>query len=316
MKFSKEAKTGALVVIAILLLIFGYNYLKGQNLLDRSRTFYAVYDNVEGLAPGSNVTVNGLPVGKVLGIDFKGNKGLLVVTFDVQKDFKFSKNSIARIYGGGFLGGKSLAIVPTYELGMIAKSGDTLKSDIEDGVMELVNKRLAPLQEKIEDVISDTDSVITSVNKLLDEKTRLNLQRSIASFAKISKELEGTSANVNRLLANNEQKFNTSMSNVETASANFARMSDTLATIELAPLINQMENALTDFEQVAARLNNGEGTVGKLLEDDQLYVNLERSSRQMEQLIQDLKLNPKRYVHFSLFGKKPKQYTPPKDSLR
>jgi len=316
LKFSKEAKTGALVVIAILLLIFGYNYLKGQNLLDRSRTFYAVYDNVEGLAPGSNVTVNGLPVGKVLGIDFKGNKGLLVVTFDVQKDFKFSKNSIARIYGGGFLGGKSLAIVPTYELGMIAKSGDTLKSDIEDGVMELVNKRLAPLQEKIEDVISDTDSVITSVNKLLDEKTRLNLQRSIASFAKISKELEGTSANVNRLLANNEQKFNTSMSNVETASANFARMSDTLATIELAPLINQMENALTDFEQVAARLNNGEGTVGKLLEDDQLYVNLERSSRQMEQLIQDLKLNPKRYVHFSLFGKKPKQYTPPKDSLR
>ena len=138
LKYSREVKTALLAIIAIVILIFGYSFLKGENLLDNSRTFYAVYDDVEGLSPSSEVTINGLKVGQITGIDFLNNTGDLLVTFTVKNDFKFSKNSEANIYGGSIIGGKSLAIVPKYDANIgMAKSGDTLQGDKEEGIMEL-----------------------------------------------------------------------------------------------------------------------------------------------------------------------------------
>ena len=121
MKFTREVKTGILAICAIALLIFGYSFLKGQNLLENDRTFYAVYDNVEGLIPSSPVTINGLVVGQVVAINFADTKGNLIVEFNVDRDFSFSKNSLAKVYGGGLIGGKSLAIIPVYEQGLEAK---------------------------------------------------------------------------------------------------------------------------------------------------------------------------------------------------
>ena len=161
---SKEIKTAILVIAALLLVIFGYNYLKGNNLLDKSKIFYATYDNVEGLAPSSKVTINGLPVGRVLKIDFADKTGKLVVKFVIEKDFEFSKNSIARVYGGGLIGGKSLSIVPSYEKELTALSGDTLAGEVEDGMMELVNERLTPLQQKGEAGLVGAGSCLSGVN--------------------------------------------------------------------------------------------------------------------------------------------------------
>lgn len=135
-------------MVAIALLIFGYSFLKGSNLLDNDRTFYAVYDNVQGLDPSSSVTINGLEVGKVMSINFAGPEGNLVVTFNVKNDFNFSRDSEAQIYGGGLIGGKSLAIVPKYDNNKMAKSGDTLSGTIDEGIFELVNDRLTPLQKR------------------------------------------------------------------------------------------------------------------------------------------------------------------------
>lgn len=312
---SKEIKTAILVIAALLLVIFGYNYLKGNNLLDKSKIFYTTYDNVEGLAPSSPVTINGLPVGRVQGIDFANSTGKLVVKFVVEKDFEFSKNSMARVYGGGLIGGKSLAIVPNYEKGLVAKSGDTLPGEIEEGIMELVNNRLTPLQEKVEAVIDDTDSLLTGVVSVLDTDTRSNLRNAIANFSEASNELKGITASLNSMLTKNEAKFNRTFENLDTMSGNFVTISDSLAQIPIRTMVADLQEVVSDFKELSNKLNSPEGTVGKLLNDDDLYVNLDRTANQMGDLLQDMKLNPKRYVHFSLFGKKPKEYTPAKDSL-
>lgn len=312
---SKEIKTAILVIAALLLVIFGYNYLKGNNLLDKSKILYATYDNVEGLAPSSPVTINGLPVGRVLDIDFADVSGKLVVKFVVEKDFEFSQNSIARVYGGGLIGGKSLAIVPSYEKGLMAKSGDTLPGEIEEGIMELVNERLTPLQEKVEAVIDDTDSLLTGVNSVLDTDTRSNLRSAIANFTQASNELRGITTSLNTMLSKNEVKFNRTFENLDTMSGNFATLSDSLSRVPIGTMVADLQKVVSDFEELSNKLNSPEGTVGKLLNDDDLYVNLDRTANQMGDLLQDMKLNPKRYVHFSLFGKKPKEYTPAKDSL-
>ncbi len=314
MKISREVKTAILMIVAIALIIFGYNYLKGQNLLDSSKTFYAIYDNVEGLAPDSQVTINGFKVGSVQSIDFADTRGKLLVTFTVDKDFSFSKNSVARIYGGGLLGGKSLSIVPSYEQGLNAMSGDTLRAEIDRGIMELVNEELTPMRDKLEAVIVDADSVLTSVGDVLDKDTRQNLRNAIADFTITSRELKGISLSMNGLLQDNEDKLNSTLTNIDVMSENFAKLSDSLSQIKIRPLITNMENMIADFEGIANNLKSGQGTAGKLLNDDQVYVNLERTAKQMELLLQDMRLNPKRYVHFSLFGKRAKEYTPPKES--
>tara|TARA_R110002020_G_scaffold293535_2_gene509011 strand:- start:118492 stop:119442 length:951 start_codon:yes stop_codon:yes gene_type:complete len=316
LKVSREVKTGLLAVVAIALLIFGYSFLKGQNLLDNDRTFYAVYDNVEGLAPSSNVTINGFEVGKITDIDFLDNTGRLLVTFNVKDDFQFSSSSIAQIYGGGLIGGKSLAILPVYEKGNMAKSGDTLTGQIDEGIFELVNDRLTPLQKKVEAVIRDTDSVLTAVNDVLDKDTRENLRVAIANISATSVAFKNASQSLNGLLSENSNKLNRTFTNLDEITTNFNKISDTLSQVEFKRVVDNLDKVVADFESISSKLDRGEGTAGKLINDDQMYVNLERATKQMEELLQDIKLNPKRYVHFSVFGKNPGGYEEPKDSLK
>ncbi len=305
-----------LAIVAIALLIFGYSFLKGENLFSEDRTFYAIYDDVEGLAPSSNVTINGLEVGKVISINFAGNSGNLLVTFNLKNDFPFSRNSNAEIYGGGLIGGKSLAIIPKYDNGELAKSGDTLKGTIDEGIFELVNDRLSPLQKKVESVIGQTDSVLVSVNDVLDTDTRENLRNAIASLTQTAATFSSASQSLNGLLTDNRSKLNRTFTNLDQMSANFKSISDSVSQLEIGQLTNNMQKVIADFEQVSSKLNSTEGTAGKLINDDQLYNNLELATKQMQELMQDIKLNPKRYVHFSVFGKNPGPYEKPEDSLK
>ena len=316
MNISREVKTGLLAVVAIALLIFGYSFLKGNNLLNNDRTYYAIYDNVEGLSPGSNVTINGLIVGKVLSIDFADSQGDLLVTFNVQNDFQFSKASKAQIYGGGLIGGKNLSIVPNYEIGEAAESGDTLQGTIDEGIFELVNERLTPLQAKVESVIKSTDSVLTGVSDVLDQKTRKNLRETIEDINATASNFKQASYNLNNLLADNDQKLSRTFTNLDEMSANFNKVSDNLSKVDVNDLVLRMESVLADFESISSKIERGEGTLGQFINDDQMYNNLERATKQMEELMQDIKLNPKRYVHFSVFGKNPGPYEEPKDSLK
>ncbi|MCM8570067.1 MlaD family protein [Gramella jeungdoensis] len=317
MKYSREVKTALLAITAIVILIFGYSFLKGENLLDNSRTFYAVYDDVEGLSPSSEVTINGLKVGKITGIDFLNSKGDLVVTFTVKKDFPFSKNSEAKIYGGNIIGGKSLAIIPKYDsnIGM-AKDGDTLEGSKEEGIMELVNDRLTPLQKKLENTIVSADSMLTAINKILDDSTRnnikgtfKNLDQTVTSFRITATELQG-------IVQGNSEKLDRTFTNLDEMSTNFNKFSDTLTSMDIKQITSDLEKVVADFENVSDKLNNGDGTAARLINDDAVYNNLDRATKQLEELLQDVKLNPKRYVHFSVFGKNPGPYDPPEDSLK
>ncbi|HEA28652.1 MAG TPA: MCE family protein [Leeuwenhoekiella sp.] len=316
MKLSKEVKTGLLAIVAIALLIFGYSFLRGENLLDNDRTFYAIYDNVEGLTPSSSVTINGLEVGKVTSIGFAGPEGNLVVTFNVKNDFKFSRDSKAQIYGGGLIGGKSLAIVPEYDQSKMAQNGDTLPGTIDEGIFELVNDRLTPLQKKVESVIGQTDSVLVAVNDVLDPDTRKNLRKAIEDLSQTASSFNSASNSLNGLLTDNKTKLNRTFTNLDQIAGNFKKISDSVAQLEIGQMVNNMQKVISDFEQVSSKLASKEGTAGKLINDDQLYNNLEHATKQMQELMQDIKLNPKRYVHFSVFGKKPGPYEEPEDSLR
>ncbi|MDT0650718.1 MlaD family protein [Autumnicola edwardsiae] len=316
MKYSKEVKTGILAVIAILVLIFGYSFLKGKNLLDSSRVFHAVYDDVEGLSRSSAVTINGLKVGQVTQIDFLNNTGLLVVTFTVDNDFPFSENSVAQIYGGNIIGGKSLAIVPTYEKGNLAKTGDTLNGDSEEGLMELVNDRLTPLQTKVENTLVSADSLLTALNVILNDTTRNNIRKTFRDFGETASSIRGTAETLNGIVEGNSEKLDRTFTNLDEMSGNFRKLSDSLSTMNVGEMSRDIEGIIANFEEVSNKINSEEGTAGKLLNNDDVYNNLDRATKQLEELLQDIKLNPKRYVHFSVFGKRARGYTEPEDSLR
>lgn len=308
MKITREVKTGILALLAIALLIFGYKFLKGHNLLDNARTFYVIYDNVEGLTTSAPVTINGMVIGKVVKIDFADKKGNLIVTISVNNAFNFSKHSVAKIYGGGLIGGKSLSINPTLDKAGLAVHGDTLRGQVEEGLIELVNDRLTPLQEKIETAIVSADSVLTAINGILSNDSRNNLQSTFSDLSVTMKSFKNTASTLDKVLNVNESKLNRIFGNLDGMSTNLKQTSEAIAQINIDQLGKNVEEVTRDFKAIASGLDQGKGTAGKLLKDDQLYYNLENASKQLEQLLSDLKLNPKRYVHFSLFGKKPDTY--------
>ena len=168
MKINNEVKTGILVLLGIGLFIFGFSYLKSNDIFVTDRTFYAVYSYVEGVVNGTPVTVNGLPVGSIQKISFhNGNK--LLVKFRVENDIEFSINSLAQIYETGLIGGKALAIIPSNDKSRKAVTGDTLKSSIAPGLTDLVNKKITNLQLKIESMVMSADSVLFKINRVLDD---------------------------------------------------------------------------------------------------------------------------------------------------
>lgn len=313
MRLSKEVKTGILAIGAILLLIFGYSFLKGTNLLDKHREFYVKYDNVEGLAKSAPVTVNGLTVGKVLDISFGNDKGLLVVKFSLESDFEFSRNSIVRVYSAGLIGGKSLGVFPQYDINNIAKSGDTLRGDIEDGMLSAVTKALGPLEKKVNNTLATVDTLLFSVNAIVDEKTRENLKEAIEHLNNTLNSFSGVSENLNHLLANNSGKLDNTFTSLDKTATNLSNLTDSLSQLDTKKLAADLQATVDNLNSIVSDVNNGRGSMGKLLNDDKLYENLEGASRQLEQLLQDVKLNPKRYVHISVFGKKPKTYEAPEN---
>ncbi|MGC6430583.1 MAG: MlaD family protein [Jejuia sp.] len=297
MKITKEVKTGVLVLAGIVLFIFGFNYLKGKNLLDSSRIFYAEYENVEGLVPSTPVTINGLAVGKVTDIGFKEDgSGILEVELVVESDFEFSKNSRAELYETGLIGGKAIAIMPAFDGAENAKSGDKLQGGLKAGLSELVNQRLTPLQEKIEKMMVSADVLLNNFNDVFDDKTKANLKSSISGLNQLMDEFSNTSKSLNELISSEDSKLNKSLSNFENVSSNLSKVSDSIASTNIAKTIQNMESTLKSLDGILADLESGKGSMGKLLKDDALYKNMEGASKELEELLRDVKLHPKRYT--------------------
>ncbi|MDX1829094.1 MAG: MlaD family protein [Lutibacter sp.] len=313
MKVTRELKTGVFAVIVIALFIWGYNYLKGINLFDgKINTYFTEYNNVQGLNTASVVTINGVEVGKVVNIKFNKDpkkRGQLIVEFSILEDFQFSKKSVAKIYSASLMGGKSLAVVPSYE-GEMAKPGDYLKGEIESDIFSTVTEKLNPLQAKVENVIVKADSLLGNLNDIVDTKTRTNIKHSMAQLNETITNFNSASKNLSLLVSDNKEKLDKTFTNAELMTSNFKKISDTLVNANLGVTVKKLQTTVTNLNQLLGEINSGNGSLGKLLKDESLYSNLSNASKELEELLRDMKLHPKRYVHFSLFGKKDKGYKP------
>jgi phospholipid/cholesterol/gamma-HCH transport system substrate-binding protein len=310
---SRELKTGIILILIIILFIWGFNFLKGQNIFQPSkRQFYVEYINVGGLTEASSVFVNGLKVGGVDNIDFNpnpGKKGQMLVKFSLNNSFKFSKKSIVKIYSPNPLSGSNLVLLPSYE-GEDAKNGDYLEGEVEEGLFSSIGARLDPIQIKLERVLESADTSFKNFNNLLDKKTTNSIQNSIAEIELTILDVRKTIASLNTLVDSNSSNLTATLKNTNKITQNLSKVSDTLANSNLGEIIRKAEQSLTSVNTILTGINNGKGTAGKLLNDDALYTNLTEMSQELEDLLREMKLNPKRFVHFSLFGKKATPYKP------
>ena len=305
MKNKNEIKTGILVVLGIGLFIFGFSYLKSNDIFVSDRIFYAVYDDVEGVVKSTPVTINGFPVGSIQDISFFKNNSLLV-KFRVENDIKFSINSIAQIYETGLIGGKALGIIPANDNSRTAVYNDTLASSVAPGLTELVNEKLTPLQENIESMIVSANNVLDKVNAIFDDPTRANLRTSVSDFSETIKDLKETSKMIKSVMKSNKLSIDQTITNVLDISTDLSEISKTINQSELSTTMKNFKNSSEGLSRVLNNINEGNGTISKLIDNDSLFQNLNDASKSIDLLIEDIRLNPKRYIHFSVFGKKNK----------
>ncbi len=313
MKLTREIKTGIIVLTGILALIFGLSYLKSSSLFENNKTLYAVYDHVGGLQPGTQVSINGLTVGNVISIRFKDTSGKLLVTLSISDDFQFSKNSKAELYDTGIIGGKGIQIRPVFDGASNVQSGDTLTTDTKPGLTELVQQKLTPLQMKVEGAVSHADSLLMNINDVLDDRTRIELRQSISGLNALVNSFKGSADKLNTLLESNKEQLDSSLKNVDNITTNFSKLSDSLANAGLAETVSNFKTTVERLNSVLGKIEKGEGSLGKLTQDDKLYENLTAASKELDLLLQDFRLNPKRYVNVSVFGKKQKEYELPEN---
>lgn len=311
MNFSKEIKTALLILSGIVIFIFGFNYLKGSSLLDNEINVHTLYADVEGLVVGANVTINGLNVGKVKKIDFDENFEKIKVSFSLRNDLTFSNQSIAQLYEAGLIGGKAIAILPDYSAARPVQDDDVLPSSIKPGLTELVNQQIAPLQNKLEGLLTSADSLFAGVSNVLNYNTQNNLKLALEGVTQSIDNVNKLSNSLSRVVNSNEKVFNSTLSHLEHTTNNLAILSDSLKQLPLASTVQHLEKTTAQIQQLVEKMEKGEGSLGKLLNEETLYNKLLYSAEALETLLVDLKSHPKRYVHFSIFGKK--ETTPTKD---
>jgi phospholipid/cholesterol/gamma-HCH transport system substrate-binding protein len=317
---NKELKIGFVVLITIALLFVGVNYLKGLNVLNSSRSFYAQYENIGGLQVGSSVMVNGYKVGMVSNIDLliEENQNLLV-TVSIDKEFDMAVNTVCKIVNQDLMGTKGITLVLGDATEIIA-IGDTLLSGIEGSLQDEVNAQILPLKNKAEELIGSVDSVMMIVTAVLNKDTRENLRNSLQSLDKTFELMSTTMIKVDSMVDLNDERIAKVISNlasitsnlessngeIKTILTNFASISDSLAKSEIA-------TTLKNFSEITTKINNGEGSIGLLMKDDKVYVNFEKSTRELAELLEDIKKHPSRYVNFSIIGGG-KPYVEPKSN--
>jgi len=308
MKFTKEIKVGFLAVLGIMMSVFSYNYLKGINLFDKNRKFIVKYEKVDGLSVSNPVTMNGFKIGKVQKINFNSNNTReLLVDIIIDNDVIFPKTSLAELYETGLIGGKAIAIIPDYKNdSTIAIDGDYLKGVIKPGLTELVNQILPQVQLQIEAVMKNAEIVLQNINTLFDDETKKELKSSIEDFSNLTSSLSETSDEISKLIADNSENLTNSLSDFRSASNNIKSITDSLNSDDIKSITINLNSLVNNLNSITTSLKNSEGTAGKLINDKSIYDNLENATNQLNRLIEDIKLNPSRYINFSVFGKKNK----------
>lgn len=310
MKIANETKVGILAAFSIALLIIGYNFLKGNAIFSSETVLYAKYSHVDGLGVSKPVMINGFQIGRVDKLQLQPD-GSIVATLKIKGKYEIPKNSIAKLESTDLLGSK--AIVMALGTGTdFAQDGDTLNANVAKGLMETVE----PVQKKAELIIAKMDSILTSVNTILNPNFQKNVDKSFNSIASTLASLEATSKKVDNLVGSEGSRISSILSNVEAISNNLKQnnqkinailnnintITDQVAAANFKQTIDNANKAVADLQSIVTKVNNGQGTLGLLVNDTKMYDNLNNASKNLDNLIIDLKENPKRYVHFSVFG--------------
>ena len=304
MRLSKEIKAAFFVLSTILLFIFGFNYLKGSSILDKQKTIYAVYDEVDGLLVGANVMINGLSIGNVTELDFLPNSTKILVTLKVKDKLNFSSKSTASIYETGVLGGLAISIEPVFERESIVKTGDTLMSSVRPGLTELINRQIEPLSRQLQSTITSVDSIFTGASNVLNRQTQEEIKESISVLTSAINAIKNSSVIIEEILTSKNTQINNTLDNFEKISANLSNVSDELNSFGLTSLLSNLEVSVDGISSIVDKLDSDNSTLGKLINEDEVYNNLNSSIESLNILINDIKTNPKKYVHFSVFGRK------------
>lgn len=311
MKLTREIKTAVLVIASILLFIWGYSFLKGRDLLTNYVTLYVEYETVEGLTASAPVTLNGLVIGKVNNIAIEKNTGKLLVELQIKTDFPISKSSVAAIYEPGLIAGKQIAIEPNFNDKSVSLDGQRLKGIVRLGLTDSVGNKLVPIQEKLEKIMDNADVLIKGINNVLDNKAQEDLRKSLSELSSTMEQFHKASLSVNTILDENKAQIKGVVNNFNKISDDFSKISDSLNKADLGKTVKNLNETLAKVDGIMEGLKSGNGTMGKLLNDDALYNNLDKTSKELELLLQDVRLHPTRYINVSLFGKKEKPYTKP-----
>jgi phospholipid/cholesterol/gamma-HCH transport system substrate-binding protein len=316
MKISREIKTGILVVASIAIFIYGFNFLKGKDIFSSRRIYYVVYPEVAGLTESNPVEMNGLKVGKVKDIQLYDTSGRIIVAIAItDKKLQIPKSSVAKIISSDLLGAKAVQIIKSNEKKM-TNDGDTLFGIVESSLQESVNATIKPLKDKAEKLIGAIDSIITTIQTVMDKNARENLNKSFDNIRHALETFDKTSMRIDTLFASERYRISSIFSKVESISTNiannndniskaiknFSSISDTIAKSNISKTLANANSALNQFSGVMEKINKGESTVGMLLHDDKLYKNLNSSSSSLDSLLKDMNENPWRY--FSLYGKR------------
>jgi len=303
--FSRELKTGVFAVVSILLFILGFQYMRDSKLFQVSREFHVVYPNVVGLERSAAVTINGMKVGKVSDIKLINSQGdAVMVTFIIEDDFEFSKSSVIKIYPSGIIGGNNLAVLTNGSDPMIAQAGDTLVGALESGMIDGLIEKFTPIEKSLLSTLTKVDSVMMDLDQVLDQAAKRHLRQSMADLSSTMDQLNQTSTSLNTLVQHNEAYLNNTFADLGRTASNMAKITDSIALINSATLLNDLSESMNALKQITAAMASGEGTLGALINDPSLYQNLEQVTKEAQKLVEDIKAQPKRYVHFSLFGSK------------
>jgi phospholipid/cholesterol/gamma-HCH transport system substrate-binding protein len=300
LKISKEIKVAVLVVSGILLFIYMFNYLKGEDILSKEDTYFTEFD-YNALNKASLVTIKGNAVGKVKEINYNFDSGKTIVSFTVDPQLKFSKNSTIRLYETGIMSGNALAIIKADDTDF-AKSGDYITSEIQLGLISNLKENFSGISTNLDRTLRSTDTLIVNLNKLVVDESGQGIKATIAELNSTLKAFKNLSYSIQNTIKSNDDKIADVLDNVNKASNNLVVLSDDLKKIEISNTIANLDKTLQSVNTILSSIENGEGSLGKMLKDEELYNNLVGASKEMEELLLDIKLHPKRY--FRVLSKK------------
>lgn len=316
MKISREFKVGLISIFALIALYWGANYLSGSNVFESKRYFYAVYSQIDGLSESHPININGHQVGQIAEIYFHpDNSGRLMVKLAMIDDFAIPDNTKARIYSSGLLGEKAISL----DIGnstTMAQSGDTLISNIELSLTEEVNRQVAPLKDKAERLFASIDTVMILVSGFLNPETQDDFNKTFKSIKRSFTTLEHSLELLDTTFANSQAGLTSSINNLakvistlesnrnqlDNIFKNLDSVTDSLAQIQFKQTFDALNSALVSAESVLTKVDKGEGSAGLVMNDPELYKNLEEATEQLNLLMLDIKYNPHRYLNFSVFG--------------